>query len=46
MWGVLAMISFALRVASAIWVLLPHAFVLAFRGETLLAESDHRGVSD
>jgi hypothetical protein len=25
---------------------LPHAFVFAFRGETLLAESDHRGVSD
>jgi hypothetical protein len=45
-WGVLAMISFALCVASAIWVLLPHAFVFAFRGETLLAESDHRGVSD
>lgn len=43
--GVLAMVSFALCVASAIWILLPHAFVFAFRGETLLAESDHRGVS-
>src|ERR1700735_5100133 len=45
-WGVLAMLAFALCVGSAIWVLLPHAFVFAFRGETLLAESDHRGVSD
>ena len=42
-WGVLAMISFALCVGSAIWVLLPHALVFAFRGETLLAESDHLG---
>jgi hypothetical protein len=45
-WGILAMIAFALCVGSAIWVLLPHAFVFAFRGETLLAESDHRGVSN
>jgi hypothetical protein len=45
-WGVLAMISFALCVGSAIWVLLPHALVFAFRGEALLAESDHRGVKD
>ncbi len=45
-WGVLAMVAFALCVGSAIWVLLPHAFVFAFRGEALLAESDHRGVSD
>jgi hypothetical protein len=45
-WGVLAMIAFALCVGSSIWVLLPHAFVFAFRGETLLAESDHRGVSN
>jgi hypothetical protein len=43
-WGVLAMISFALCVGSAIWVLLPHELVFAFRGEALLAESDHRGV--
>ncbi len=40
------MIAFALCVGSAIWALLPHAFVFAFRGETLLAESDHRGVSN
>ncbi len=45
-WGVLAMIAFAMCVGSAVWVLLPHAFVFAFRGETLLAESDHRGVSN
>jgi hypothetical protein len=45
-WGVVGMIAFTLSVGSAIWVLLPHAFVFAFRGETLLAESDHRGVSN
>jgi hypothetical protein len=45
-WGVLALISFVLSVGSAIWVLLPHEFVFAFRGEALLAESDHRDVSD
>jgi len=30
-WGVIGMIAFALSVGSAIWVLLPHAFVFAFR---------------
>jgi hypothetical protein len=45
-WGVVAMVAFALCVGSAIWILLPHAFVFAFRGKTLLAESDHRGVSN
>jgi hypothetical protein len=40
------MLAFALCVGSAVWILLPHAFVFAFRGQTLLAESDHRGVSD
>jgi hypothetical protein len=44
--GVLAMVSFALCVASAMWTLLPHAFVFAFRGRTLLAESDHGGASN
>jgi hypothetical protein len=44
--GVLAMVSFALCVTSAIWILLPHAFVFAFRGKTLLAESDRRGASN
>lgn len=43
-WGVLAMVSFTLCVGSAIWILLPHAFVFAFRGEALLAASDHHGV--
>ena len=46
MLGVLAMAAFALCVGSAIWILLPHSFVFAFRGKTLLAESDHRGVSN
>jgi hypothetical protein len=40
------LISFVLSLARAIWVLLPHEFVFAFRGEALLAESDHRGVPD
>lgn len=44
--GVLAMVAFAACVGAAVWVLLPHAFVFAFRGEALLAESDHRGVQD
>jgi hypothetical protein len=45
-WAVLALISFVLSLGSAIWVLVPHEFVFAFRGEALLAESDHRGVRD
>ena len=45
-WGAVGIIAFALSVGSAIWVLLPHTFVFAFRGATLLAESDHRGVSN
>jgi len=45
-WGVLAMVCFALCVSAAIWILLPHAFVFAFQGEELLAVSDHRGVSN
>jgi hypothetical protein len=43
--GLLAMISFALCASCALWVLLPHAFVFAFRGDPLLAESDHLGAS-
>ena len=39
------MVSFTLSVASATWVLLAHEFVFAFRGEAMLAESDHRGVT-
>lgn len=45
-WAVLALIAFVLCLACAIWVLLPHQLVFAFRGETLLAESDHQGVQD
>jgi hypothetical protein len=45
-WGILAMISFASCLASAIWILLPHELVFAFHGQALLAESDHRGVHD
>lgn len=41
--GALAMVAFLLCVGSSIWILLPHAFVFAFDGEGLLAESDHHG---
>lgn len=37
---------FVLCLASAIWVLLPHELTFAFRGEALLAVSDHEGVED
>jgi hypothetical protein len=40
------MISFALCVGSAIWVLLPHELVPAFRGKALLAGSDDQGVQE
>jgi hypothetical protein len=43
-WAILALIAFVLCLAAAIWVLLPHRLVFAFRGEALLAESDHQGV--
>lgn len=43
--GVLAMLFFVLCVASAIWILLPHAFVFAFRGEQLLAAGDRPDVT-
>jgi hypothetical protein len=45
-WGALGMIAFGLSVGSAIWILLPHELVFSFRGRSLLAESDHRGVSN
>ncbi len=45
-WAILALIAFVLCLATAIWVLLPHRLVFAFRGEALLAESDHQGVED
>jgi hypothetical protein len=46
LWAVLALVAFVLCPASAIWVLLPHKMVFAFRGEALLAESDKLGVKD
>jgi hypothetical protein len=45
-WAILALIAFVLCLSSAIWVLLPHALVFAFRGEALLGISDHQGVDD
>lgn len=45
-WAILALAAFVLCLASAIWILLPHTLVFAFRGDALLAESDHRGVQD
>lgn len=42
--AILAMISFAMCVGCAIWVLLPHEFALAGGGENLLAASDDREV--
>lgn len=48
-WGIAAMISFASCMGSAIWVSLPHRFVFAFPGETLLAMHAHGrigGVTD
>ncbi|MDE3134641.1 MAG: hypothetical protein KGL15_11275 [Acidobacteriota bacterium] len=45
-WGVGALVVFVLCLASAIWVLLPHELTFAFRGEALLAVSDHEGVED
>lgn len=44
-WSVLALVSFGLCVGSAIWILGPHDFVFAFRGDVILAESD-RNVQD
>lgn len=45
-WAIAALITFVLCLASAVWVLLPHQFVFAVRGETLLAETDHLGVQE
>ena len=45
-WGIAALVVFVLCLASAIWVLLPQEFVFAFRGDALLAASDHEGVED
>lgn len=45
-WAITALITFVLCLASALWVLLPHEFVFAVRGETLLAETDLLGVEE
>jgi hypothetical protein len=39
-WSALALASFGLCVASAIWVLRPHDLVFAFRGDAILRVSD------
>lgn len=44
--AILAMVSFAMCVGCAIWVLLPHDFALAGGGEELLAASDDRDVHE
>ena len=41
-WGLLAVVAFALCSGSAIWVLLPHRFVFALDGEAFLAPDAHR----
>jgi hypothetical protein len=46
LWAVLALVAFVLCLASAIWILLPHKMVFAFRGDALLAQSDKLGVDD
>ena len=45
-WAILALIAFVLCLGSAIWLLLPHSLVFAFRGEALLGMSDQEGVED
>lgn len=45
-WAVVALIAFVLCLGCAIWVLLPHSLVFAFRGEALLGMSDQEGVED
>jgi hypothetical protein len=43
-WAILAFVAFVLCVGVAIYVLLPHALVFSFRGQDLLAASDHEGI--
>ena len=45
-WAVLALIAFVLCVGAAIYVLLPHQLVFAFRGQALLGASDQEGIDD
>jgi len=39
-WGILGLASFALCLASAMWVLMAHELLLGFDGQALLGESD------
>jgi hypothetical protein len=43
-WALLALLSFVLCFACAIWVLLPHELTLAVRGQVLTADGDRRNV--
>jgi hypothetical protein len=43
-WAVAALITFALCLASAVWVLFPRMFVFAVRGEMLLTQTDLLGI--
>lgn len=45
-WAVLALIVFVASVGAAIYVLFPHKLVFVFRGQALLAASDHEGIDD
>ena len=45
-WAIAALVTFALCLASSVWVLLPHQFVFAVRGQALLGQSDQLGVTD
>ncbi len=45
-WSLFALISFSLCGGSAIWVLGPHDFVFAFRGEIILAETGDEQAQD
>jgi hypothetical protein len=45
-WAVAALLTFALCLASAVWVLFPRSFVFAVRGEMLLTQTDLLGLED
>jgi hypothetical protein len=45
-WAIAALITFALCLASAVWVPFPRRFVFAVRGEMLLTQTDLLGIED
>jgi hypothetical protein len=45
-WSILALLAFVGCVGTTIYVLLPHEFAFAFRGQALLATTDHEGIDD